>query len=125
MVVVKSLGFGIYICDLPSLASAVLSSLEVEQHPQHSAVIQSSHQDSSPVTGLIMSHEHTQGEHHSNWVAANQEYFDAEVKAADANPEYIKMGEQVVETLVEIYPALFDKQKTTVLDFACGSGKFF
>ena len=72
-------------------------------------------------------HEH---EHHASdvpddhdFAAANQKHFDAEAVAFDAKPAAIELAHRIVTSTVKKYPALFDEESTTVLDFACGSGR--
>ena len=67
-----------------------------------------------------MSHEH--GAHKHDYAAANQKRFDAEAKDIDAQPFVIELAKRVTNAMVEQYPSIFDKEKTTMLDFACGTG---
>lgn len=70
-------------------------------------------------------HEHAHGTvaHDHDFAAANQKHFDAEAKAFDAKPNAIELAKRISKAMISTYPTLFDEDKTTVLDFACGSGE--
>ena len=76
-----------------------------------------------PDTG---SHSHTHNEtpHSHDFAAANQKHFDAEAKAFDVKPSAIEMAKRISKAMLDTYPTLFNEDKTTVMDFACGTGKY-
>ena len=71
----------------------------------------------------MMSHVHT---HHNaethDYAAANQQHFDKEAEGYDVLPFVQEHARQLTKMMVEKYSSLFDKGKTTLLDFACGTG---
>ena len=79
-------------------------------------------------------HEHHHhGEHHHHDIAqapgeghdfqaANEAHFDAGAEANDVHPQWRQLARESVEAITKAYPELFDKEKTQVLDFACGTG---
>ena len=70
-------------------------------------------------------HEHKgEHEHEHDFAAANVKHFDSEAKAFDTKPSVIELARRVTKAMVERYPSLFDEEKTSVLDFACGTGTF-
>ena len=62
--------------------------------------------------------------HHPShdYVAANREHWDKQAHNVDAWPEVQVLTKNITATMREIHPDLFDKENTTVLDFACGTG---
>ena len=78
------------------------------------------HPESQASFSTTMSHEH--GAHTHDYAAANQKRFDAEAKAFDAKPSVMELAKRVTKAMVERYPSLFDEEKTSLLDFACGTG---
>lgn len=69
-------------------------------------------------------HEHqaTADKEHDKFAAANEAHFDASAEANDLRPEWKKLAQDAVEVILKAYPTLFEKEKTEVLDFACGTG---
>ena len=69
-----------------------------------------------------MSHEHEVPTY--DYAAANQKHFDTEANLVelDTTPYILELAQQVAKAMVEQYPTLFDADKTTLLDFACGTG---
>lgn len=73
------------------------------------------------------SHSHSHGEHisphsHSHGYAeANKGHYDEEeAKKYDERPSAIELARRLGEAMVKAYP--FDESRTTVMDFACGTG---
>ena len=67
-------------------------------------------------------HGHDHGDNH-NFAAANKEYFDKHAhNLEEMHPKWREMARKEVEVMRSQWPALFDKERTTVLDFACGIG---
>ena len=76
-----------------------------------------------------MSHVYDHGAHNSNadaydYAAANQQHFDEVAKSVNLQVYVHDLAKNLTKVAVERYPALFDKEKTTLLDFACGTGAF-
>ena len=72
-----------------------------------------------------MSHAHDHGAHTAeayDYAAANQQHFDKEAKSLDMLAYVLEHAQKLTKVMVERYPTLFDKEKTTLLDFACGTG---
>ncbi|KAI0344984.1 S-adenosyl-L-methionine-dependent methyltransferase [Trametopsis cervina] len=71
-----------------------------------------------------MSHHHQHPQEHKehDFVAANEVHYDASAGELDTRPEWIKLARDSCEAMHNAYPELFDKENTTVLDFACGPG---
>ncbi|KAI0085964.1 S-adenosyl-L-methionine-dependent methyltransferase [Irpex rosettiformis] len=67
-------------------------------------------------------HHHDAGKEHSDFAGANEAYFDAGAEKNDVQPEWVKLAHDAVEAILKAYPESFDKDKTQVLDFACGTG---
>ncbi|KAI0781452.1 S-adenosyl-L-methionine-dependent methyltransferase [Trametes elegans] len=66
-------------------------------------------------------HAHVRGGH--DIVEANRAYFDENAeKFEEQHPEARQVGLNSVNAMREAYPALFDKARTEVMDFACGTG---
>ena len=67
-------------------------------------------------------HGHEHGDNH-NFAAANKEYFDKHAhNLEEMHPKWREMARKEVEVMRSQWPALFDKERTEVLDFACGIG---
>ena len=61
--------------------------------------------------------------HGGDLVAANKAYFDENAdKFEEMFPEWREMARKPVEAFLAHWPALFDKERTAVMDFACGIG---
>ncbi|KAI0648429.1 S-adenosyl-L-methionine-dependent methyltransferase [Trametes meyenii] len=68
-------------------------------------------------------HEHAHGHGHAEFVEANKTYFDEHAdKIEQEHPQARQFGLMVVNRMRELYPAVFDKERTEVLDYACGIG---
>ena len=60
-----------------------------------------------------------------DFAAANKEHFDKHAhNLEEMHPKWVEMCRKEVEALRTQWPALFDKESTTVLDFACGIGTY-
>lgn len=71
-----------------------------------------------------MSHEHHHHSHahnHHSFTEANEHHFDAEGLEILGNEQGKTIGRQAAEAFLSA--AAFDKDKTDVLDFACGIGR--
>ncbi|KAI0628798.1 S-adenosyl-L-methionine-dependent methyltransferase [Trametes polyzona] len=73
-------------------------------------------------------HTHGQGhnsahthEHHHDFAQANKAFFDHHAHEAH-HPDALKLREKNVRAMLRAYPQLFDEERTTVLDYACGVG---
>ncbi|OCH94864.1 S-adenosyl-L-methionine-dependent methyltransferase [Obba rivulosa] len=64
-------------------------------------------------------HDHA---HTHDYVSANREYYDKEAHKYDARQDVAAVTKNIVIAMRETYPDLFDKDSTTVLDYACGTG---
>ncbi|KAI0628797.1 S-adenosyl-L-methionine-dependent methyltransferase [Trametes polyzona] len=73
-----------------------------------------------------MSHSHSDHTHthdHHDFKQANEEHFDKAAPNVEHEHPYAReLGIKNVEAMRETYPDLFDKERTEVLDFACGTG---
>ncbi|KAJ7184498.1 S-adenosyl-L-methionine-dependent methyltransferase [Mycena filopes] len=58
--------------------------------------------------------------HQHDFTSANQAFFDKHAHEADHRPKAAEMAESVCKAILEAYP--FDKETTTVLDYASGTG---
>ena len=69
-----------------------------------------------------MSHEHEVPTY--DYAAANQKRFDTEanLEELDTTPYILELAQRVATAMIEQYSTLFDADKTTLLDFACGTG---
>ncbi|KAI0668363.1 S-adenosyl-L-methionine-dependent methyltransferase [Trametes maxima] len=68
-------------------------------------------------------HAHGHGHEHAQFVEANKTYFDEHAdKLEEEHPQARQFGLMVVDRMRELYPAVFDKDRTEVLDYACGIG---
>ena len=54
--------------------------------------------------------------------AANRAYFDAKASTYDADPNVRAITASIVRGLLKEYA--FDAERTSVLDFACGTGAY-
>ncbi|CDO71901.1 hypothetical protein BN946_scf184940.g48 [Trametes cinnabarina] len=71
-----------------------------------------------------MSSPESQQAHH-DFVQANKIYFDEHAdKLEQEHPQARQLGIICVDAMRDYYPALFDKERTKVLDYACGTGLF-
>jgi len=64
-----------------------------------------------------MSHSH---HHHHNHAESNEAYFDSKGEELFASEDAKRVARQAADAFLSAIP--FDKEKTTVLDFACGPG---
>ena len=62
---------------------------------------------------------------HGHFTAANQEHFDKTAKEYDEMPKLQQFARIVVDAMKKEYPSLFNKETTTLLDYACGPGGVF
>ena len=67
-------------------------------------------------------HDHAHTGHGHDYAKANQEYFDENL-AMFERPDIVDATRRVAAAMRERYPSLFNAESTTVLDYACGSGK--
>ncbi|KAJ7118940.1 S-adenosyl-L-methionine-dependent methyltransferase [Mycena epipterygia] len=58
--------------------------------------------------------------HHHDLASANQAHFDQHAHHADQRPDATELAESVCNAILQAYP--FDKEATSVLDYACGTG---
>ena len=73
--------------------------------------------------GPVHGHGHGHGHGHDDFAAANKAYFDEHAdKLEEMHPEWREMSRKQVEVMRTEWPDLFDKERTEVLDFACGIG---
>ena len=87
-----------------------------------------------PLLSIIMSaHNHpatsdhaaAHGHDHQHFAAANKAYFDEHAdKLEEMHPHWRAMSRRQVEAMRTEWPDLFDKERTAVLDFACGIGTY-
>ena len=76
------------------------------------------HGDASPAHR----HGHDHGHGH-DFAAANKAYFDEYAhNAEEMFASWREMARKEVDAMRAQWPALFDKERTVVLDFACGVG---
>ena len=68
-------------------------------------------------------HGHHHGHDHGHFAAANEEFFDKMAKEYNERPQVQQLARKVVDSMRQTYPALFNEETTTLLDFACGPGK--
>ncbi|KAI0688437.1 S-adenosyl-L-methionine-dependent methyltransferase [Cerioporus squamosus] len=60
---------------------------------------------------------------HDHFAAANKAYFDEHAdKLEEMHPEWRDMSRKQVDAMRAEWPDLFDRERTAVLDFACGIG---
>ncbi|KAI0355113.1 S-adenosyl-L-methionine-dependent methyltransferase [Trametes cingulata] len=79
-------------------------------------------QDASAHAHAHAHHHHGHGHGH-DYVQANKAYFDEHAdKVEEEHPESRQVACNSVDAMREAYPAIFDKDRTEVLDFACGTG---
>lgn len=65
-------------------------------------------------------HTHTHGH---DFTSANKAYFDEHAdKLEEMHPEWREMARKEVEAMRNEWPELLNKERTVVLDFACGTG---
>ena len=63
------------------------------------------------------------GQGHDGFAAANKAYFDEHAdRLEEMHPEWREMSRKQVEVMRTEWPELFHKERTEVLDFACGIG---
>ena len=87
-----------------------------------------------PVTSLLSMSDpaHSHSDHHvahghahdgHDFVEANRAYFDEHAhEYQDMHPEARETARLQIEAIRAEWPGLFDKERTTVMDFACGIG---
>lgn len=51
---------------------------------------------------------------------ANKRHYDGEASTYDGHPQAVAMAHTQSQSLLQIYP--FDREVTTVMDYACGTG---
>jgi len=67
------------------------------------------------------SHTHSHQSHSHNYTEANKAHFDATTaEKYDKQPLAIELARRQSDAMIKVYP--FDESKTTVMDFACGTG---
>jgi hypothetical protein len=72
-------------------------------------------------------HHHHHHHHHEiaadhDYVRANEAHYDADAEQIDSRPEWKQLAHDACEAMLKAYPGLLDKDKTEVMDFACGPG---
>lgn len=65
-------------------------------------------------------HGHVQDGH--DYKAENEKFFDKNAKEMDAREDVQDVAKRVGVALREAFPSLFNKESTTVMDYACGTG---
>jgi hypothetical protein len=60
-------------------------------------------------------------EHEHDFAAANAEHFNAEAEKYD-DPKKVEIAQRLLPGILDAYT--FNKEKTVVLDYACGTGAF-
>ncbi|EPQ50567.1 S-adenosyl-L-methionine-dependent methyltransferase [Gloeophyllum trabeum ATCC 11539] len=66
-------------------------------------------------------HHHEHHEHgHGNFAESNKKYFDEHAAKYDDVPGAVELASRISEKILKKYP--FDEERTTVLDYACGTG---
>ena len=65
-------------------------------------------------------HQHHHGDHH-NFAEANEHHFDAQGFDILVSDEAKTLGRQAAQAFLNATE--YDKEKTVVLDFACGTGE--
>ncbi|EIN07939.1 S-adenosyl-L-methionine-dependent methyltransferase [Punctularia strigosozonata HHB-11173 SS5] len=75
--------------------------------------------DSTP---QVEGDHHQHHAHSHDFTEANRQHFNTSVEAAHHadRPDYLKIAKKVGKLIVDAYP--FDEEKTTLMDFACGTG---
>ena len=68
-------------------------------------------------------HTHAHHGHGHNFAAANEEHFNKIAETFDEFPGAKEMAKRVVDAMVTKFPDRFKEDTTTVMDFACGTGK--
>ncbi|KAF9009516.1 S-adenosyl-L-methionine-dependent methyltransferase [Cyathus striatus] len=66
-----------------------------------------------------MAHHHNHHEHH-DYVGANRDHFDDKAHDFNSYPHAIERAKQSALAIRNVYP--FDKEKTMVMEYACGTG---
>ncbi|KAI0333132.1 S-adenosyl-L-methionine-dependent methyltransferase [Cubamyces sp. BRFM 1775] len=60
---------------------------------------------------------------HHDFAEANKVYFNEHAHAVDQeHPNAHKLAAMVIEAMRKAHPALFDKERTEAMDYACGTG---
>lgn len=68
-------------------------------------------------------HHHSDQDTQAIFAKANAEHYDTVwAKKCDDNPFFQSFGKNLAEAITKVYP--FDKERTKVLDYACGTGTF-
>jgi ubiquinone/menaquinone biosynthesis C-methylase UbiE len=82
------------------------------------------HSNSEPSGASADAHVHNHAHVHSHdFVKENQKHFDATAEQYDARPDVQELARRVRQAILTIHPSLFDEDKTTLLDYACGTGQ--
>lgn len=69
-------------------------------------------------------HAHVHGHNHGHdYAAENQKHYDATAQEYDARPDVQALAHRVRGAMLKAYPTLFSEDSTTVMDYACGTGK--
>ena len=82
-------------------------------------------------SGHAHAHEHDHGHHaHAHgpghdYAKENEKHFDEKGRAAeyDARADVQEFARRIREAILKTHASLFDEDKTTLLDFACGTGE--
>lgn len=61
--------------------------------------------------------------HHHDFAEANKAFFDQHAHELH-RPDALKLRQKTVAAIQRAHPALFDEDRTEVLDYACGVGAF-
>ncbi len=70
-----------------------------------------------PIPTHVHAHEHR----HHDFAEANKAFFDQHAHELH-RPDALKLRQKTVAVMQRAYPALFDEDRTEVLDYACGVG---
>lgn len=65
----------------------------------------------------------TEHAHGHDFSAANQQHFDKVAKEVDTNPEFQELARRAAGAVLSQHGSLLDPNSTTLMDFACGTGK--
>lgn len=77
----------------------------------------------STMSTNIASQDTPHGITSDTFASANESHFDSQAQAADANPLWLELAQRTVKAIRDAYPSLFQKDSTSVLDFACATGR--
>lgn len=67
---------------------------------------------------------HVHAHHTHDYAAANQEHFNKMAETFDEFPGAKELAKRVVNAILAKFPDRFDEDNTSVMDFACGTGRY-